>query len=78
MSSMASMARGQCARRAIAEPKQMGDQILLPRAPACFRRHVKPVVPIAFAVVNTPVSRTVDVRQAACRKNNCRIYSQHD
>jgi hypothetical protein len=25
-----------------------------------------------------PVSRRVDVRQAAWRKNNCRIYSQHD
>jgi hypothetical protein len=26
----------------------------------------------------TPVSRRVDVRQAAGRKNDCRILSQHD
>jgi hypothetical protein len=28
----------------------MGDQNLLSRAPPCFRRHIKPLVPIAFAV----------------------------
>jgi hypothetical protein len=25
-----------------------------------------------------PVSKKIDVKQAAGRKNNCRIYSQHD
>jgi hypothetical protein len=53
--------RGQCARRAIAEAKQrsqkvshgMGDQNLLSRAPPCFGRHVKPLVPAPFAVVST-------------------------
>jgi hypothetical protein len=31
----------------------MGDQNLLSRAPPCFRRHVKPLVSAAFAVVST-------------------------
>ncbi|CAG9784344.1 unnamed protein product [Diatraea saccharalis] len=32
----------------------MGDQkLLLSRATPCFGRHVKPLVPAAFAVVNT-------------------------
>jgi hypothetical protein len=30
----------------------MGDQKLLSRAPPCFGRHVKLLVPAAFAVVN--------------------------
>jgi hypothetical protein len=30
------------------------------------------------SLVPTPVSRRVDVRQAAGRKNNCRTLSQHD
>jgi hypothetical protein len=38
---------GQCARRA------MGDQNLLSQAPPCFGRHVKPLVPVAFAIVST-------------------------
>jgi hypothetical protein len=46
-------------RRAIAEVKQCWSVIgrmtknLLSRAPPCFRRHVKPLVPAAFAVVST-------------------------
>jgi hypothetical protein len=37
---------------------RMGDQNLLFRAPPCFGRHVKLLVPAAFAVVaTTPVSR---------------------
>jgi hypothetical protein len=31
---------------------QMRDQNFLSRAPPCFGRHVKPVVPAAFAVVS--------------------------
>jgi hypothetical protein len=46
-------------RRAIAEAKQRWSAIgwatknLLSRAPLCFGRHVKPLVPAAFAVVST-------------------------
>jgi hypothetical protein len=32
---------------------RMSDQNLLYRAPPCFKRHVKPLVPDAFAVVST-------------------------
>jgi hypothetical protein len=42
----------------------MGDHNLLTRAPPCFERHVKPLVPAA----PTKVSRRVDLRQAAGRK----------
>jgi hypothetical protein len=56
--------RGQCARRTIAEPKQFSQRpvirwvikIFLSRAPPCFKTHVKPLVPAAFAVVSTPSS----------------------
>jgi hypothetical protein len=44
-------------RRAIGEVKQQiigwVTKNLLYRAPVCFRRHVKPLVPAAFAVVST-------------------------
>jgi hypothetical protein len=30
-----------------------GDQNLLSQAPPCFERHVKPLVPVAFAIVST-------------------------
>jgi hypothetical protein len=46
-------------RRAIAEVKQRWSVIgwvtkhLLSRASPCFGRHVKPLVPVAFAVVST-------------------------
>jgi hypothetical protein len=30
-----------------------GDQNLLSRAPPCFGRHVKPLVPVAIAIVST-------------------------
>jgi hypothetical protein len=32
---------------------RMGDLNLLSRAPPCFGRHVKPLVPVAFAIVST-------------------------
>jgi hypothetical protein len=32
---------------------RMGDQNLLSRAPPCFERHVKLLVPAAFAVIST-------------------------
>jgi hypothetical protein len=56
----------------------MGDQNLLSQAPPCFGTHVKPLVPAAFAVVLTPVSRRVDVKQAAGRKTIAESLSQHD
>jgi hypothetical protein len=34
---------------------RMGDQNLLSRAPPCFGRHVKPLVPVAFAIVSNPL-----------------------
>jgi hypothetical protein len=45
-------------RRVIAEVKQLGGVIrwviknLLSRAPPCFGRHVKPLIPAALAVVS--------------------------
>jgi hypothetical protein len=41
-----------------------GDQNLLSRAPPCFGRHVKPLVPVAFAVVSTHSSFKEGGRQA--------------
>jgi hypothetical protein len=74
--------RGQCARRAIAEPKQCSQRpvigwvtkiyyLELLRASkgtlSCWSRlHLQ-------SLASTPVSRRVDVRQAAGRKNKCRI-----
>jgi hypothetical protein len=52
----------------------MGNQNLLSRAPPCFGKHVKPLVLDLKSFIATPVSRRVDVRQAAGRKNNCRIF----
>jgi hypothetical protein len=43
---------GQCARRAIAKAKHR-SQNLLSRGPPCFGRHVKPLVPVAFAIAST-------------------------
>jgi hypothetical protein len=44
------------------------------RSPPCFGRHVKPLVPVAFAIVSTHSSFKEGGRQAAGRKNNCRIF----
>jgi hypothetical protein len=57
----------------------MGDQNSLSRALPCFGRHVKLLVPAAFAA-STPVSRRVDVRQATVKniKINAESLSQHD
>jgi hypothetical protein len=53
----------------------MGDQNLLSGTPPCFGRHVKPLVPVAFAFnIPTLVSRRVDVKLAASRINNCGIF----
>jgi hypothetical protein len=46
---------------------RMGDQNLLSPAPLCFGRHVRPLVPVAFAVVSS------SFKEAAGCKNNCRI-----
>jgi hypothetical protein len=51
----------ECAGRAIAEAKHRSQwpvlgwitKNLLSRAPPCFGRHVKPLVPVAFAIVST-------------------------
>jgi hypothetical protein len=74
---------GQCARRAIAEAKHRSQwpvlgwvtkiySLELLRAPEgtlsrSSRLHSQSLAP-------TPVSRSIDVRQAAGRKNNCRIF----
>jgi hypothetical protein len=55
----------------------MGDQNLLSRAPPCSGRQVKLLVLLHLqSLAPTPVSRWVDVRQAAGRKNNCRINDE--
>jgi hypothetical protein len=53
---------------------RIGNQNLLSRAPACFGRHFKPLVPVEFAVVITHSSFKEGWRQAAGCKNNCRIF----
>jgi hypothetical protein len=56
---------------------RMGDKNLLSRAPPClggtlrYRLHLPSLAP-------TPVSTRVDVRQAAGRKYNCRIFITND
>jgi hypothetical protein len=74
--------RGQCVRRAIAEAKQRQRSViewmtiiyyleLLHASEGTLshwsRMHLQMLGP-------TPVSRRVDVRQAAGRKNSCRIF----
>jgi hypothetical protein len=46
---------------------RMGDQNLLSRAPPYFGRHVKPLVPAAFAVISTHSSFKEGRRQAGGR-----------
>jgi hypothetical protein len=48
----------------------------LPRVPPCFGRHVKLLLPAAFAVVG--IQLAVDVRPVAGRKINGESLSQHD
>jgi hypothetical protein len=56
----------------------MGDKNLLSRTPPCFGRHVKQLVPAAFAVVYThSLSRRVDVR-AIVKWVIAESLSQHD
>jgi hypothetical protein len=55
---------------------RMGDHHLLFRVPPCFGRHVKLLVPAAFAVVSTHYSFKEGWRQVG-RKNNSSL-SQHD
>jgi hypothetical protein len=49
--------RSACDRRSQAPVSmasyRVGDQSLLSRAPPCFGRHVKPLIPDAFAIVST-------------------------
>jgi hypothetical protein len=54
---------GQCAQRLVEVSHRIGDQCLLSRVP-CFGRHVKLLVPIAFAVVRTHTSFREGWRQA--------------
>jgi hypothetical protein len=53
---------------------RMGDQNLLSRAPPCFGRPVILSRLHLQSLEPSPVSRRVDVRQAAGRKNNCQIF----
>jgi hypothetical protein len=79
------MAPGQCARRAIAEAKGRSQRSVIGWVTTIYylellrasegtlsrwsRMHLQ-----SLAGVATPVSRRVDVRQAAGRKYNCRIF----
>jgi hypothetical protein len=56
----------------------MGDQNVLSLAPPCFGRHVKLLVPVAFAVVSTHSSFKEGLRKAAGRKKVDEFLSQHD
>jgi hypothetical protein len=54
---------------------RMGDQNLPSRGTSCFGRHVKPLPRLHLqSLAPPPVLGLVDVRQAAGRKNNCRIF----
>jgi hypothetical protein len=55
---------------------RMGDQNLLSLAPPCFGTHVKPLVPVAFAIVSTHSSLTSDRRPVV--KIIAESLSQHD
>jgi hypothetical protein len=77
------MARGECARRAVAEVKQRSQRSVIGWVTKIYylellfawegtsnrwsRLHLQSSAP-------TPVPSRVDVRQAAGRKNNCRIF----
>jgi hypothetical protein len=74
------MPRGQCVRRAIAEAKQRSQRSVIEWVTKIYYRellrasesrksrlHLQSLAPAL-------VSRRVDVRQAACRKSNCRIF----
>jgi hypothetical protein len=75
--------RGQCARRAIAEAKQRSQCSvigwvtkiyyleLLRASEGTLSRWSRLYL---HSLALTPVSRRVDIRQAAGRKNNCRIF----
>jgi hypothetical protein len=54
---------------------RMGDQNLLSLAPPCFGRHVKPLGPVAFAIVSIHSSFKECRRQV---KINAESLSQHD
>jgi hypothetical protein len=87
MSRGARWPRCQCARRTIVEAKQRSQRSVigwvtkiyylellraLKGTLSCWSRlHLQSLTP-------TPVSRRVDVRQVPGRKNNFRIFSQHD
>jgi hypothetical protein len=79
--------RGQCARRAIAEPKKCSHRPVIGWVTKIYCRELLRASEGTLSrwsrlhlqsLTLPPVSRRVDVRQAAGRKNNCRIYSQHD
>jgi hypothetical protein len=68
--------RDHCTRLAIVETKQRSQRSLigwvtknlLSRAPPCYGRHVKPLVPAEFAVVSTHYSFKKDWRKASIFK----------
>jgi hypothetical protein len=55
---------------------RMGDQNLFSRAPPCFRRHVKPLVPVPLAIVNTHSSFKKGFKEVV--KIIAEYLSQHD
>jgi hypothetical protein len=81
------MTRGQCARCAIAEAKQRSQWSvigwvtkiyyleLLRASEGTLSRWSRLRLP---SLASTPISRRVDVRQAAGRNNKCRIFITHD
>jgi hypothetical protein len=56
----------------------MGDQNLLSRAPPCFGRHVKPLVPATFAVVSTHSRFKLTSGRRPVVKIIAESLSQHD
>jgi hypothetical protein len=56
----------------------MGDQNVLSRAPPCFGRRVKLLVPVFAIVCIHSSTRKVDVRQKAGRKIVAESLSQYD
>jgi hypothetical protein len=70
--------RSACERRSSATfvkvTHRMDDKNLLSRAPPYSESHVDPGC-ILQSLAPTPVSKRVDVRQAAGLKNNCQIFT---
>jgi hypothetical protein len=58
---------------------RMGDQNLLSRVPPCFGRHVKPLIPVAFALVSThstPLTLQLQGGLTSCRRPIVKIIAE--